>query len=259
MGRKWGQHFLRSQATIDKILSASGVDKDSLVLEIGPGEGVLTYPLCQRAKEVHAFEIDPSLASKLEQSGVPNLVVHRGDFLKSEPQTDLGGSSVELHVVANLPYYITAPILERLAWQRSVQVRRAVLMMQEEVALRICHPASRSAGALTYIVGAYFDAEYLFKVPPGCFSPPPKVDSAVLALTPRSRESSPSLQEHKTYESLVSTAFRTRRKQLGSSLKSLRADARLVLESSGIDPKRRPETLSVQEFWTLTRKWQHSE
>jgi 16S rRNA (adenine1518-N6/adenine1519-N6)-dimethyltransferase len=255
MSRKWGQHFLRSPKTVERILRAASLTKQDVVLEIGPGEGVLTAPLCQVAEHVHAFEIDPMLAGKLEGWGCSNLSVHRGDFLRLDPSELLGSDSGrDLVVVANLPYYITAPILERLLWQRPVKVIRAILMMQEEVAQRLCHPASRTAGALSYIAGAFFEAEYLFKVPPGCFSPPPKVDSAVIGMTPRERyESTPA--ERRTFERLVSTAFQTRRKQLGRSLRSLKPNAPELLQRAGIESDRRPETLTVQEFWNLTRNW----
>lgn len=259
MGRKWGQHFLRSPKTVDRILSAAALEPSDVVLEIGPGEGVITLTMCERAKTVHAFEIDPQLAEALQSRELPNLKVHQGDFLKT-PATVLGpDKGSPLVVVANLPYYITAPILERLSWQRLFSVKRAVLMMQEEVALRVCRPASREAGALTYIVGAHFDAHYLFKVPPGCFSPPPKVDSAVISLVPRDASEVEDESLSALYEKLVSTAFQTRRKQLGRSLRSVDPRAPEILEKAGLDPKRRPETLEVQEFWKLARKWPHCE
>jgi 16S rRNA (adenine1518-N6/adenine1519-N6)-dimethyltransferase len=127
--------------------------------------------------------------------------------------------------------------------------------MQEEVALRLANPSSREAGALTYIAGAFFHTEYLFKVPPSCFSPPPKVDSAVVRLRPRTEIEPPSPKQKKLYEQIVSTAFRYRRKQLGRSLRTLHTDAPEILEKSGLDSKRRPETLTVQEFWDLARNW----
>lgn len=257
MGRKWGQHFLRSPRTIEKIVEAASLCSNDVVLEIGPGEGVLTLPLCEVAEQVHAFEIDPELAERLKQRGVSNLRVHQMDFLKAD-SAELPGHR-EWVVAANLPYYITAPIMERLFWQRPLTVKRAVLMMQEEVARRVSEPASRQAGALTYIAGAFFKVEYLFKVPPGCFAPPPKVDSAVIRLTPRGEPQGLHESARQTYEQLVSTAFRGRRKQLGKSLRALHPEAPDLLAEAGIDPKRRPETLTVQEFWEATRKWPHCE
>ena len=253
MGRKWGQHFLNSQTIVDKISRAAILEEDSVVLEIGPGEGVITLVMTEMAARVHAFEIDPSLADALEARNIENLILHRGDFLKQEFDSEMSEQSFT--VVANLPYYITAPILEKLFWQRPLRIKRAVLMMQDEVAQRVCQPASRLAGALTYIVGADYDSEYLFEVGSGCFSPPPKVTSAVIALTPRSSEGQRPRSERVYYERLVKACFQARRKQLGRSLRALRPDASELLEASAIDPKRRPETLSIEEFWTLARNW----
>lgn len=260
MGQKWGQHFLRSQATVDKIIAAAGILPDSLVLEIGPGEGVLTLKLCALAQRVHAFEIDPVLAEALQSRALPNLILHQGDFLKQDPALCLGeDSDKELIAVANLPYYITAPIVERLLWQQPLKIASAVVMVQEEVAQRICGPATRAAGALSYIAGAYFACEYLFKVLPNCFSPPPNVDSAVIRLTRREQKPEPNSGLKKTYERLVNVSFQGRRKQLGKSLRALRPDAQDILAQAHIDYTRRPETLTVQEFWSLARIWPHCE
>lgn len=258
MGRRWGQHFLRSQDVIDRIVAAGDLEQAGRVLEIGPGEGVVTRGLCAGAAEVHAFEIDPDLAQRLRDHGPPNLRLHEGDFLQQDLRP-LAEGGEPWTVVANLPYYITAPILDRLLWERPLPLRHAVLMMQKEVADRICHPASRDAGALTYIVGAFHRVEYLFTVPPGCFAPPPKVDSAVVKVIPVPLEpDDPRLPLGRLYERLVSAAFNQRRKQLGRSLRSVDPSAAERLEAAGIDPARRPETLQVEEFWRLTRTWANS-
>lgn len=266
MGRRWGQHFLRSSGVIEKIVAAAELQETEDVLEIGPGEGVVTQRLCQKARQIHVFEIDPELAQALAEKPWPNLTVHQGDFLKQD-LAPLGQADRVWKVVANLPYYITAPILNRLCWERPLPFESATLMMQEEVARRLCGPATREAGALTYIVGAFFHTEYLFKVPPGCFSPPPAVDSAVIRLRPKNCLSDPN-RPHSfnqpesaggavalAYERLVSTAFGQRRKQLARSLRGLHPEAAKFLSSAGIDPTRRPETLTVEEFWRLARTW----
>lgn len=253
MGRRWGQHFLRSEKVVSDILDAESL-RGRTVVEIGPGEGVLTGSLCQRAVRVHAFEIDPKLATNLRGQPWTNLSVHEGDFLKADKDLlEIQSNSEEIVVVANLPYYITAPILERLFWQRPLRLEAAVLMMQKEVALRISGPASRHAGALTYIVGAHFDVEYLFDVGPECFEPPPKVDSAVVKVVPRRPDHQISGSTSGFYERLVKAAFQTRRKQLARSLKVIEPNIREILDEVGVDATRRPETLTVQEFWTLAR------
>lgn len=244
---------MRSPGVIEKIVEAAELSGAESVLEIGPGEGVVTEKLCRRADQTHVFEIDPELASALREKTWPNLTVHQGDFLKQD-LSPLSHSDATWKVVANLPYYITAPILNRLCWERPLPFVSATLMMQEEVARRLCGPASREAGALTYIVGAFFQVEYLFKVPPGCFAPPPAVDSAVIRLKPLDSEARTKAPTA-IYERLVSTAFGQRRKQLGRSLRSLHPQAAEFLQQVEIAPERRPETLTVEEFWRLARTW----
>lgn len=256
MGRRWGQHFLRSQGVIDKIVAAGELSQTDRVLEIGPGEGVVTDQLRRLCGRVDVFEIDPELSERLRRAGHPGLTVHEGDFLRQDLSA-LAEDELVWTVVANLPYYITAPILDRLFWERPLCLRHAVLMMQKEVADRLRGEAGREAGALTYIVGAFHKVEYLFTVPPGCFAPPPKVDSAVIKVTPVEREGA-SRELAPLYERLVSTAFGQRRKQLGRSLRGLSPQAPEFLEISGIEPSRRPETLTVEEFWSLARNWPDS-
>lgn len=255
MGRRFGQHYLSSKAVVDKIIEASDLNPQQSALEIGPGKGALTFELCRRARDVHAFEIDPKLAYDLKKRSATNLTVHEGDFLRS----DLSAlrDYPPWTIVANLPYYITAPILSLLFWQRPLKIKRAVLMMQEEVAQRICRPADRQAGALTYIVSAFHKVEYLFKVLPGSFSPPPRVDSAVVKITPVPVAGA-SAELSSIYEDLVSNSFKKRRKQLASSLRSYGENSACILERAGISPSRRPENLSVEEFWALARSWSQS-
>ncbi len=255
MSQKWGQHFLRSASVLSRIIDEVKPQAEDTILEIGPGEGVLTFPLAEKARTVHAFEIDPHLADRLEAENVANLKVHRGDFLKVEAfPKDLSAKEFPLTVVANLPYYITAPILERLCWQDLLHFDKAVLMMQEEVAKRVCSPGHRCSGALTYFVGLNYRAELLFTVPPSAFAPPPKVQSAVIRITPTPRGPQGS-DTAALYEKLVHTAFRARRKQLGTSLKTLHPECARSLRRADIEPTRRPETLSVEEFWKLARTW----
>ncbi len=248
MGQRWGQHFLHDRSVVERMLGAARVGPDCSVFEIGPGPGILTEPLCERAGRVVAFEIDPVLADNLPAH--PNLEVVRGDFLKADLRGYLADSRWK--VIANLPYYITAPILEKLLLEASPRLDGLWLMMQKEVALRITSPASREAGSLTYFVHYFTLPELLFKVKPGAFRPPPEVDSAVVAFHPR--QSAPECDRGKLFQ-LIRRAFSMRRKTLGRSLRGLVEEPNRVLEKAGIDARRRPETLQLEEFIQLERAW----
>lgn len=247
MGQRWGQHFLHDPGVVKKILDAAGLGPGDRVLEIGPGEGVLTLPMTERADRVLACEIDPELARRLPER--PNLTVVQQDFLKVDLESLLEDPP-GWKVVANLPYYITAPILEKLLLEGSSRIKAMWLMMQWEVAERILSPASRKAGSLTYFVSYFATPRLALKVKPGAFRPPPEVDSAVLELVlkpERDVEARPGLFR------LLRAAFNQRRKTLRRSLRSVLEEPEVSLEKAGIDPGRRPETLSLEEFLRLER------
>jgi 16S rRNA (adenine1518-N6/adenine1519-N6)-dimethyltransferase len=241
MGQKHGQHFLNDRQILDRIIDSAQLTSDDRVLEIGPGRGALTRLLVQRVAHVVAFEIDERLAAGLARRHNLELIV--GDFLNMFPHSSVSGSGWK--VVANLPYLVTSPILARLTESAS-QFTSLVLMMQLEVAERITSPATRHAGALTYFVQFYFETELLFGVPPEAFDPPPQVESAVVRLKPRPHPPSPRPER---FFKLVRTAFAQRRKTLRKSLSGMvSAEA---FETAGIDPQRRPETLTVEEMAKL--------
>ena len=181
--QKLGQHFLTRGSILERIAAAVCPAPADLVIEIGPGRGALTERLLRRAKRVIAIEVDYSLVEFLRQKFVaePRLEVVHGDVL----QTDLTqwGS---VPVSGNLPYYITSPILRQTARSRTP---RAVFLMQKEVALRlVAKPGTRDYGFLTVLTALFANVKMLFDVSPGAFSPPPKVDSAVVLLEPHGRE-----------------------------------------------------------------------
>ncbi len=249
MGRRWGQHFLQDRSVVERILEAAAPGSEDRILEIGPGPGVLTRPLAQRAAQVLACEIDSQLADGLEH--IERVTVVRGDFLKQDLSLLLEPPGWK--VVANLPYYITTPILEKLLLEAHHRVTEMWLMMQKEVAQRIVSPASRQAGSLTYFVHLFADPSLLFTVPPGAFSPPPKVDSAVLHLKLHGRHLERVSSDY--FQSLVRTAFGQRRKTLRRSLSGLLQDPSGLLIRAGVDPQRRPETLTMEEFLRLVEVW----
>ncbi|MBK7927123.1 MAG: ribosomal RNA small subunit methyltransferase A [Bryobacterales bacterium] len=181
MPQKLGQHFLRRPATLEKIAAAAIPEHAAQVIEIGAGEGVLTEKLLERADKVYAIEVDPELVARLmlRFRGEPKLKIVAQDVLA----TDLTqwGRAV---VTGNLPYYITSPVIERtLAMGKLLE--RAVFLIQKEVAERItASPGTRDYGFLTVATQLHATSKMLFKVPPGAFSPPPRVDSAVIRLDP---------------------------------------------------------------------------
>ncbi len=237
MGRRYGQHFLRDPHWIDRILKAADLGPSDRVLEIGPGDGALTLPMAERVQHVLSYEVDPDLPTLSH----PNLTVKHEDFLK----TDLPEGPWKL--VANLPYYITTPILEKVV-PHPDKFQGMWLMMQHEVAKRIVSPATREAGSLTYFVAHAWTPRYLFKIPPGAFMPPPQVHSAVVEFLPKATPS----KRPKRLERLVRSAFHQRRKTLRRSLEFL---SEQTFVNAGIDPQRRPETLTLQEFEALEEAW----
>jgi 16S rRNA (adenine1518-N6/adenine1519-N6)-dimethyltransferase len=245
MGQKLGQHFLRDKEVLRQILEAAQLTSDDRVLEVGPGRGVLTTPLCRKVARVVAFEIDTALARQL--AARPNLEIVPGDFLQCFPNASVDGTGWK--VVANLPYLVTTPILEKLI-ENVNTFASMVLMMQWEVAERITSPGTRESGALTFFVQFWMEAELLFKVAPAAFDPPPKVDSAVIRLTPRKELPCP--RPERLFR-LVRTAFADRRKMLHKSLSGMLS--LFVFEQAGVDPQRRPETLTLSEFIALEASW----
>jgi 16S rRNA (adenine1518-N6/adenine1519-N6)-dimethyltransferase len=242
--RKLGQHFLRRPAILERIAEAACPDHSRLVIEIGAGEGTLTERLLRRADRVHAIEVDQELAAKLVlRFGVePRLKVVPRDVL----QTDLmqWGRAV---VTGNLPYYITSPVIERtLAMGKLLE--RAVFLIQKEVAERLtAQPGTRDYGFLTVATQLHASAEMLFTVAPGSFSPPPKVDSAVVRLTPHEREG----PDPTPMLALLGLCFRQKRKTLRNNL----AD---VFGRPAVDAQPeaslRAEQLTLDQFRDLYRR-----
>ena len=240
MPQKLGQHFLRSKPVLEKIAKAACPDTPDRVIEIGPGEGVLTELLVERAKRVIAIEVDPELAAKLvlRYTGDVRMKVVARDIL----QTDLTqwGRAV---VVGNLPYYITSPIIERtLAMGKLLE--RAVFLIQKEVAERItAQPGTRDYGFLTVATQIHAKAELLFTVPPGAFSPPPKVESAVIRLTPHSKEAS----DPTPMLAFLGLCFRQKRKTLRNNLVAIYG--RLIEDQP--EAQLRAEQMTLDQFRDL--------
>ena len=218
---------------------------DDNVVEIGPGQGALTGPLLERVKHLTVIEIDRDLAARLAaEHPAERLKLYNADALAF----DFGSLGPDLRVIGNLPYNISSPLLFHLA-QYDATVRDITVMLQKEVVERMAAaPATREYGRLSVMLQARFRIERLFRVSAGAFRPAPKVDSAVVRLTPL-REARPSLADEALFARIVTAAFGQRRKTLRNALKMLASEA--DLERVGIAPGARGETLSVADFVRL--------
>jgi 16S rRNA (adenine1518-N6/adenine1519-N6)-dimethyltransferase len=246
--RSLGQNFLQDESVITRIVDALDLTPADTVIEIGPGRGALTGQLLERAERVIAIEFDRDLVPKLERVFGPTgkFELVNSDALDVDFAEVMQGAPRKL--VANLPYNISTPILQRLIAQREM-FTRLVLMFQREVADRItAKPGEHDRGFLSVLVEKAFTAKRLFDVPPDAFYPKPKVWSSVVCLTPRAVT-----EDEKQLRDLVSIAFAHRRKTILNNLKPRFADAVSVLAAAAIDPQRRPETLTLDEWLSLTK------
>ncbi|MGH7549340.1 MAG: 16S rRNA (adenine(1518)-N(6)/adenine(1519)-N(6))-dimethyltransferase RsmA [Gemmatimonadota bacterium] len=247
------QHFLHDRRTARRIAATLRAPPGARVLEIGPGQGALTGPLLDQGWRVTAVELDEELAARLERRWPDReLTVVRADILDHELE---GGEP--WCVIGNLPYAITSPIVFHLLEQAGrVAVPEIVIMVQKEVAVRLAAaPGSRAYGALTVGVRLAAEVEVLFDVGPGQFKPPPKVRSSVVRIVPGGPAGLGEERRERVRE-LVRTAFGQRRKQVKNSLKDepwnlAGEQGARVQNRTGIDLRRRPETLSLEEWLRL--------
>jgi 16S rRNA (adenine1518-N6/adenine1519-N6)-dimethyltransferase len=238
--KKWGQNFLRNRAAVQKIVAAIEPEPDELVLEIGPGEGVLTEKLVTLPNDLAAIEIDPELFAKLRDRFGDRI------DLRNEDAVIAALPDRPYRAVGNLPYNVGTPILRRIV--ADPNCRRAVFMLQKEVADRlVAKPATEAYGFLTLAVQLYANARILMTLEPGSFHPPPKVRSAVVVLD----------ADRKPYAShelldLISHAFRMRRKTLVNNLLGWRAlataDVLASMERAGISERARAEAVALEAF-----------
>jgi 16S rRNA (adenine1518-N6/adenine1519-N6)-dimethyltransferase len=244
---------------IDKIISSADVQPDDNVLEIGPGRGALTEILVQKAGRLVLIEFDHALAADLASRYAhdPRVTVIDGDVLEIDLAEILSGAS-NWKVVANLPYNISTAVLFRLMDIREI-LNKMVLMLQKEVGDRLVAPPDcKDYGVTTVLLGIWFDMRREFLVPPGCFHPRPKVDSAVLSFVPL-RVPRVAIGDEQIFRKVVKAAFGMRRKTLTNCLKSAELVSldilNEILETCEIDGKRRGETLSMGEFAALSRSF----
>jgi 16S rRNA (adenine1518-N6/adenine1519-N6)-dimethyltransferase len=252
-----GQNFLADANILRKIVAAAEVTCADVVLEIGTGVGALTTALAEIAKHVITVETDRSLAPLLAEvlADRDNVELVFGDILKLNPALLLDGISPAPKVVANLPYYITTPIIFHLL-ESNVPWGVLVFLVQKEVADRMASPpGNKLYGALSVMVQSYCQVELVRTVPPTVFMPRPKVYSAVVRLTPKPREYSPEVDH--CFSLLVRAVFSSRRKNLYNSLRGIfttlggETKVMAALRGLGLDPQQRGETLSPTEFYAL--------
>ena len=264
--KQFAQHWLRSEKALASIVSAAELVENDRVLEIGPGTGILTRPLLAVAQSVIAVEIDRDLCNLLSQrlGKIKNFLLLQGDFLSLDWAAILDPLPLFQNpnkVVANIPYNITGPILEKLlgtiAEPATKPFDSIVLLVQKEVALRLCaRPDSRNFGALSVRVQYLADCEFICDVPAKAFQPPPKVDSAVVRLRPRMIVTPAA--NPRWLETLLRVGFGSKRKMLRNNLQSLVDRDRLVqlLETLEIPSNVRAEDLSVDQWITLSNQLQ---
>ena len=228
-----------------------------LVLEIGPGEGALTAELARRAGGVIALEVDRELTARLRARAMPNVEVRDADARAWDYGTLVRPAGGRVLVAGNLPYSVGKPILESLVAARTA-IDEMALMLQKEVAERLAAPpGSRTYGGLSVLTQIYCDVRLAIRVPPGAFRPPPKVDSAVVHLRVLPNPRVP-LADARRFHTVVRASFAQRRKMLANALAASLglelAQARAAAVRAGIDPARRAETLTIQEFASLTEQ-----
>ncbi len=243
-----GQNFLYDPSILARIIDAASLSPDDTVIEIGPGPGELTRLLAGAAGKVIAIELDQALYLRLraEFVGYRNVELIQGDAMKF-PYEHIGS----FKVVANIPYYITTPIIFRLLEARE-NLQSMTLTIQKEVAERIAaRPGGKDYGVLSIMVQYYALPEIRFVIPKEAFRPAPKVDSAVLHMRMLERPAV-TVADEKTFFRVVRTSFSQRRKTLSNSLKGFGGNIKELLIKAGIDPGRRPETLSLEEFAVLS-------
>lgn len=252
-----GQNFLTDDEVLKDIVDGANITKDDFIIEIGPGVGTLTRLLLDSAKKVCAVELDSSLIPILQEelNDFENFTLINDDALKIDFNKIIGDET-SVKVVANLPYYVTTPIITKILIE-GYKFKSLTIMIQKEVAERMASkPDCKDYGALSLLVQYYCDANIVRKVPPTAFIPQPKVDSIVIKLD-KLNEPRVKIKDEKLFFMVIRSAFNMRRKTLWNALKVLKLDKEAYEQAflnANIDPKRRGETLSIEEFANLSNE-----
>lgn len=252
-----GQNFLVDDSVPKDIVLGAEVDENDLVIEIGPGVGTLTAQLLNKAKKVVAIELDNDLIPILteEMGSNPKFTLIHNDALKVN-FNEIIGEEKSVKLVANLPYYVTTPIIVKLLKEK-YNFKSLTIMIQKEVAERMdAEPGNKDYGSLSLLVQYYCNTKIIRKVPPQCFIPRPKVDSIVIRLD-RLDEPKVKVENEKLFFEVIRSSFNMRRKTLWNGVKNIglsKEKLELAFKEAGIDPKRRGETLTIEEFAVLSDK-----
>lgn len=253
--KKYGQNFLNDQNTVlERIMEVSQVSSDDEVLEIGPGEGALTELLLQRAKKVNCVEIDTDLEKILRKKfdSNPKFNLHMGDILEANLRGIIGANT---KVVANIPYYITSPIINKLIEHRDL-IDEVYLMVQKEVGERVCATSGKERSVLTLAVEYFGEAEYLFTIPKEFFTPVPKIDSGFIGIKFYKDRRFESIIDENLFFKYVKGAFSNKRKNIVNNLATLgisKDKIQGVLTKLGISFNERAENLSIEQFIELAK------
>ncbi|MGZ3567557.1 MAG: 16S rRNA (adenine(1518)-N(6)/adenine(1519)-N(6))-dimethyltransferase RsmA, partial [Thermodesulfobacteriota bacterium] len=254
--KRLGQHFLVDRNILNKIIQSAAVGREDTILEVGPGLGQMTLALADRAKKVIAVEIDERLVTILRQKAenYSNVEVIKSDILKVDFKYLFKKETVPVKVVANLPYQISTPLLFRFIESKEA-FSDLTLMLQKEVAERMkASPGRKEYGPLSIFIQTYADVSIQFTIKPSAFLPAPKVDSALVHMAWKEK---PMIEtdDEEWFKRVVKACFGYRRKTLINALKhsevSLPESVESRMEKIGIDPRRRPETLTIKEFSKL--------
>ncbi|EEH99417.1 MULTISPECIES: 16S rRNA (adenine(1518)-N(6)/adenine(1519)-N(6))-dimethyltransferase RsmA [Clostridium] len=252
-----GQNFLIDDSVPRDIVAGAEVDENDLVIEIGPGVGTLTAQLLNKAKKVVAIELDNDLIPILNQEigDNPKFTLIHKDALKVN-FNEIIGEEKSVKLVANLPYYVTTPIIVKLL-KEGYNFKSLTIMIQKEVAERMnANPGNKDYGSLSLLVQYYCNTKIVRRVPPQCFIPRPKVDSIVIRLDKLS-EPKVKVENEKLFFDIIRNSFNMRRKTLWNGVKNIglsKENLELAFNEANIDPKRRGETLTIEEFATLSDK-----
>ena len=255
-----GQHFLKAPQVIHQIITRAGFERDSRVLEVGPGRGALTLPLAGQVKHVFAIEKDPRLAGMLKETlqkaGIDNVILVCGDILRLDFREVVSGQEGKFYVIGNLPYNISSPLLDKLIRNKEL-IKRAILTFQLELANRLVgSPGNKAYGAMTVLVQYHARLSPLLKIPSESFRPRPKVSSMVLEMD-FTRPHPTRTEDEEHFRKVVRAAFAQRRKTVLNSLSHTLPSfgtKKIVaaLEQCRIDPGNRAENLDIDDFLCLS-------